>query len=344
VIKTGDQQSSGKFEEQEWARDTPRKKISTPYNFAEKMSWLKNHIIGPSKKFKKLTDFLPQSTEVNPITPKLKLGFLGDIMPMKEKQLQISTEVVEFFKDVDYLIGNFEGTITEKENEVFMSQRHSEEIIENLKGLCPPERFVLGCANNHAGDFGWTQFNRSYEILREAGFLTTGRRDEPTVLLNDQVSITACTNWTNQPNTPYIIYLDEIDELYNAEAEFNILYPHWGYEIQLYPSPKQIEFAKALLDKWDMIIGHHSHCPQPITSYMLNGASQVVAYSLGDFTIAIDIKKYHWGMIAKVELGPGEEKWQVGKLEWKFVHGQKVNDNLFEVQLEDSCKYFKDKL
>ncbi len=340
----GDQQVSEDVEGQEWAKDSPRKKISTPYNFAEKMSWLKNNLFGPSKKFKKLTEFLPQVTEVNPITPNLKLGFLGDIMPMKEKQLQIRPEIVDFFKDVDYLIGNFEGTITAKEEEVFMAQKHSEDIIKNLKTLCPPERFILGSANNHAGDFGWSEFNNSYELLKEEGFLTVGRRDEPSILLNGQVSITACTSWSNQPNTPYIIYMDEIDELINPEADFNILYPHWGYEIQLYPNPKQIRFAKSLLGKWDLIIGHHSHCPQPITSYPRDGVSQVVAYSLGDFTIAINMKKYHWGMIAKVELGPGEEGWQVGTVEWKFVHGQKVNDTLFEVQLEDSCKYFKDKL
>ena len=67
-----------------------RKKFSTPYNFSEKLSWLKNQLIGPSNKFKRLTQFIPQNIQLNQITPRIKLGFVGDIMRMKNRKMQPS--------------------------------------------------------------------------------------------------------------------------------------------------------------------------------------------------------------------------------------------------------------
>ncbi len=244
----------------EWVKDTPKKRFPSPYNFSENLRWLWNNLFGPSKKFKQLTDFLPEKTTLNVISPKIKIGFVGDIMRMKNKDLQFSPELVDFVKNVDFLVGNFEGTISGGKK-AFMAQEHSEKILNALETFFPPERFVLSCANNHAGDFGWTAFNKSYQLLKEHHFQTIGRRDEPSILLKNQINVVACTGWSNQPQTPYIVYLKENEDYYNPKADFNILYPHWGYEMQLYPNPNQIEFAKSLLNKWDMIMGHHSHCP-----------------------------------------------------------------------------------
>ncbi|MHA1278720.1 MAG: CapA family protein [Candidatus Helarchaeota archaeon] len=325
-----------------WMKETPRKKIATPYSLSEKLIWIKNNLFGPSKKFKKLTQFIPQKITLNTISPEIKLGFLGDIMQMREKEIRINPDVTKFFEDVDYLIGNFEGIISTKQKAVFMAQRHSEKIIATLKDLFPSNRFILGCANNHSGDFGWNEFNKSYEMLKDQGFLTIGRRDEPFILLEGKVGISNCTNWSNQPETPYIRYLSEINNLRCPQAKFNILFPHWGYEVQLYPNPKQIALAKTILKQWDMIVGHHSHCPQPLTAYTLNGISQVVAYSLGDFCVGINLKKYQWGIVTKMTLGFGEKKGAIGQLEWKFTHTRKIENKSYEICLEDTCRYFKE--
>ena len=330
-------------ESPEWARDTPRKRFSTPYNFSEKIKWAW-HNVKPSKKYKELTDFIPQKYSLNAISPKIKLGFLGDIMRLKDKELQFAPELSEFFQDVDYLIGNFEGTILKEKKKGIMVQGHSEKILEVLETLFPPKKFVLGNANNHSGDLGWNLFNESYTMLKDHGFLTIGRRDEPCILLNNQVNVTACTDWTNQPDTPFISYMGEIDDHFSPEANFNVLFPHWGYEMQFYPNPKQIERTKTLLEKWDLIIGHHSHCPQPITAYEIETVKKLVAYSLGDFCFGIGIKKYHHGIVVKVELGPANGAWKAGEVEWKFTRVNKIDKSTQEIRLEDTCKYFKDKL
>jgi hypothetical protein len=325
----------------EWAKEIPRKKLSTPYTLTEKLSWIKNNLIGPSKKFKNLTSFIPQKSILNEITPKCRLGFLGDIMKMNNKDLQIDPAVKAFFQNVDFLVGNFEGTIS-KAKKVFMVQEHTEGILSSLETLFPPAKFVLSCANNHSGDFGWSEFNKSYQKLKDRGFRVIGQRDEPSIILNDSVNIVSCTDWSNQPNTPYVGYLDQAMVFFHPKAACNILYPHWGYEMQLYPNPKQIKFGKELLIQWDLIVGHHSHVPQPITSYEINQSNKLLAYGLGDFSTGLTLKKYQQGIVVKLEVGPSKTgRWQVGNVEWKFTRVHEIDKNLMKVKLEDACDYFK---
>ncbi|HUX98249.1 MAG TPA: CapA family protein [Candidatus Deferrimicrobium sp.] len=327
----------------DWARETPRKRVSIPYSYMEMLVWIKNNVFGPSKKYKALTNFITQQSELNAIKPAVKLGFIGDLMKMTQFDLQINPTVKEFFKDVDYVIGNFEGTIS-RAKRVFMAQEHSKAILTALETIFPPEKFVLGVANNHSGDFGWTEFNKSYQMLKTSGFQTIGRRDEPSILLDQHINVAACTFWTNQPCN-YIVKFREIHDIYNSNADFNILFPHWGYEMQLYPNPWWINLGRLLLKRWDMIVGHHSHCPQPITAYNVNGVKKLLAYSLGNFCIGLQMKKYHHSIVAKVEVGPATDgKWQVGMVEWKFTQVDKIDPTTMEVKLVDMCKYFKDKL
>ncbi len=330
---------------EQWAKETPRKRFGIPYSFKEVISWLKNNAFGPSKKFKDLTEFIPQKCTQNSISSKLRLGFLGDIMNMKEKKLEIGSKVKEFFKNCDYVIGNFEGTIIKEYNgkKILMTAKHNENILLDLESLFPPEKFILMNANNHSGDFGWTKFNESYKLLKDHGFLAIGRRDEPSILLEEQVRLVNCTRWSNQPDTPYVIRLEEVENYFDEAAAFNILSPHWGYEMQLYPNQFWIEEGKQLLEKWGMLIGHHSHCPQPVASYAVNNVNKVLAYSLGNFCFDYSMEKYHFSIILKTEIGPDKNmQWKVGNLEWKFTELVEIDKSISEVQLKDTCPYFKD--
>ncbi|MBD3228893.1 MAG: hypothetical protein GF329_11960 [Candidatus Lokiarchaeota archaeon] len=323
-----------------WAQDKPRKKISTPYNFKEKVCWLKNNIFGPLKKFNDLITFLPQKIQLNDIKPEIKLGFIGDVMKMGKRELEFSDELKNFFNDIDYLIMNFEGTISDGKK-VFMAQKHDERIISFLKALFPPKNTILGCSNNHSGDFGWTEFNKSYNMLKEHGFIVMGRRDEPSIMLKHKINLVNLTRWSNQP-CEYISKFDCIESYINPEANFKILYPHWGFEMQLYPNSKQIEGTKSLLNDWDLIVGHHSHCPQPITAYKIRENLKLVAYSLGNFCFDSKFQKYRHGMVLNAEIGPDQDgKWKVGKVHWKFSFIDHLDKNITEIQISDSCKYFK---
>jgi hypothetical protein len=56
---------------------------------------------------------LPQQSVLNVIVAHISIGFVGDIMDMRGKKLQISPEVQDFFRNCDCLVGNVEASISE---------------------------------------------------------------------------------------------------------------------------------------------------------------------------------------------------------------------------------------
>jgi len=333
------QEAAGEGIEADWARDLPRKRVPIPYDFRETLAWIKNNLFGPSTKYEELTEFIPQSVTLNEITPETTLGFFGDMMQMKGKNLHFSNDLRQFFADADYLIGNFEGTITSTEG-VLMASVHTEAVVKSLKRLFPPERTVLTNANNHTCDFGWGEFNKSYQLQREHGFLVIGRKDEPSILLDGHINVANVTQWSNQPCT-YLAEFDDIDAAHDP-AVFNVLSPHWGYEMQMYPNPAQIEEGKNLLENWDMIIGHHTHAPQVVTAYQTNGTRRLLAYSLGDFCTYLRNAKYRHGIVVRAEIGPDTDgNWKVGRVEWRCSIVDQVDEETTRVRLADGCELFE---
>jgi hypothetical protein len=215
------------------------------------------------------------------------------------------------------LVANFEGTVTtETAKGVFMGQRHTPAVLDFLEDLFAPDRTILTCANNHAGDYGWTQFGHSYELLRSRGFLPLGRADEPAVMINDAVLIACWTAWSNQPCAYVSVERDA--EGVPCTTPFRILCPHWGYELQAHPHPTQIAHARGLLERWDMIVGHHSHCPQPIAAHATGRSKRLVAYSLGNCTFGYRFRHHLHGAVLKVEIGPGADgRWATGQASWR---------------------------
>src|SRR5712692_4740279 len=96
-----------------WNQEKPRRAFSIPYNVPEAAAWVFNNLFGPSRRFHELTLPIPTSDRLNAISPKVRLGFLGDILPLRHVDLRVASEIQEFFADVDLIIGNFEGTLVE---------------------------------------------------------------------------------------------------------------------------------------------------------------------------------------------------------------------------------------
>lgn len=320
-----------------WAVETPRKRFASPYRWGtgENLLWLKNSLFGPSFKYQELTEFIGQEIQLNRIEPQVRIAFIGDVMPMHRKIFRVGDGLKSFLKDVDYLVLNFEGVIS-TDRRVFNALRHDESILGLLGEIFPAEQTVVGFTNNHAADCGWNEYQSCYNLLRNSGYNVCGRRDQPSIFLQDRVQITACSFWSNQPGE-FISRYEEAREESNKDALFKILYPHWGYEMQLYPDPRQIEFGKELLTKWDMILGHHSHCPQPV----IQDKGKLLAYSLGDFCFATRFDRFHHGIIVKAEIGPNSQgKWQAGKVEWKFTKQNSIVGGAFLIDVSSKCRFF----
>jgi len=81
------------------------------------------------------------------------------------------------------------------------------------------------------------------------------------------------------------------------------------------------KFDPNKIKDWDLIYGHHSHIPQPITNY----GSKLLAFSGGNFTSSKTRKKHISGLIMKCQIGQlkGTEQLRIGKVEWSYIINEK---------------------
>lgn len=300
-----------------WREERPTRRFAQPYGVADGVCWVLNNLLGASAHEAQPVMSLPRCVRLNEVHPRLKLAFVGDLMPFGHADLRPGRRLCAFVAGVDVLIGNLEGCIVDAPpRPVFLGQRHSHRVIDFLECLVPNARIVLGCANNHAGDYGFTTFAQSCRALEERGIDVIGRRDEASILIAGSVCVSACTAWSNQ-QCRYVAMLDQVGADAPAVAKMNILFPHWGHEMELFPRPTQVERAQELLSRWDMIVGHHSHCPQPVACHAAGESRQLIAYSLGDFTSGLRLESYKHGIVLTVHVGTGSHgHWKAGEVKW----------------------------
>ena len=167
---------------------------------------------------------------------------------------------------------------------------------------------AVNLANNHANDAGPQGRINTLSFFKKHQILTTGiyeskevRTQIPTKTINDiTFSFLGYTYKTNKPdnqNRELIGYYRNLDtmKLDNAHKEIIkqevaqakqlsdivIVSVHWGNEFTYAVNSEQKELANYLNELGvDVIIGHHSHCIQPIEWL------ETVVYSLGSFISA----------------------------------------------------------
>ncbi|MGD9015256.1 MAG: CapA family protein, partial [Candidatus Omnitrophota bacterium] len=310
--------------------------VTTPYGLVESIYWLVKNVTGPSKTNAGIVGNIPNSYILNKnIKSKYKLTFIGDIMPTAESLVDFTDELKEFLSDSDYLIANFEGTITEWRKDALIlisDRRHNRKIMEILTSLFPPEKTYLSVSNNHAGDFGKREFFKSVKMLESRNFNVFGWNERPYFDINDKIRIISGTMWSNR-SCDYVFRLENAKDNIKPGA-FNFLYPHFGYEFELYPRPQIVEMVKSMIQEFDAIIGHHTHCPQPVSAESVKGTNRLLGYSLGDFISVRRAKNYQYGIIAKVELGYNEGgEWLLGRVEWRLTKCSFLSNSDFIVSL-----------
>jgi hypothetical protein len=318
--------------ENEWAKDHKMQRLfPIPYPKKEVFRWFINHIFGPSKRRKKHYKFLRQTSVLNEIsTVNYKIGFVGDIMKMFQYYLVFDQSVIDFFQDVELIIGNLEGILTLQPGFI-AAQRHNKEITEQLKTVKPAKKWLLCLSNNHSGDFGLADFVLHLDRLRFEGFNVFGRKDMPCYTYDNRINFVSGSMWSNQNRCEYVTRFKEIEEHFISDPKiFNVLYPHWYYEYELYPRLKVKKKAETLLERWDLIFGHHPHVVQPITKAKRGEVNKLLAYSAGNFTAGLEIDAHKYGIIMKCEIGPlksDSSKLAVGRVEWKFTY---IDNNIDE--------------
>jgi hypothetical protein len=161
---------------------------------------------------------------------------------------------------------------------------------------------VLTLANNHCLDYGPEALAESRRPLAAAGIAVLGAGSDldeaarPVVfdIRGVRIGFLAACHESTKPapaatrSRPGIAPLERESLLAAVEAlapevDHVILLLHWGLEYANYPTPEQVELARAAVDRGaSAVLGHHSHSLQGIETY----AEGVIAYSLANFTDA----------------------------------------------------------
>ena len=201
---------------------------------------------------------------------------------------------------------------------------------EIVEGLIYAGFNHLITANNHSFDMGFDGVKASLLNFERAGIAQTGmytnEEDFNTHTIIDvegiQVGIIAYTDSVNGLESlvpadvrPFAIrrfrshVLDDIPyiardiaDIKEAGAELVIISLHWGAEYVNAPSNMQVQIAHGLVEAGaDIIMGHHSHTPQPLEwHYREDGSRGLIIYSLGNFLsdqIALNIPATQYGML-----------------------------------------------
>lgn len=321
-----------------------------PYpNIADGISLVLRNLLGPSKKNPENIQYVPRRTVANDIVPEVTLGFGGDIMMMFGKPWRVSDELKAFFQPCDAVLLNMEGVVTDHKKKG-PDQKHDAAIIDQLKEAFSPEKTWLNFANNHAGDFGGDECRKSFGLFKKAGFNGFGLRDCPFADVHPSVRVMTGTQWSNRDDGDNMVWLDEQPEQHCADDKYNLLFPHWSYEMECYPRPWATTRMKHWLSKFDGVVGHHSHTPQPVTLEDKNGVKVLAAYSLGGFCFGLarrnvmSVKHYGYGLVARVTIGrlkSDPTKLAVGEVAWEFIECFPNDKNEMVTTTTEQLPYFK---
>jgi poly-gamma-glutamate synthesis protein (capsule biosynthesis protein) len=154
---------------------------------------------------------------------------------------------------------------------------------------------VISVANNHMMEHGELAFRETVELLRVHNIMPVGLRSEGPMVCKpafisshgERVMFLAYSmvpDIRSAENLPYCLASEQqiLSDTMRARAscEVVVVSLHWGYEFMDRPSPKQMVFARRLIDAGaTIVLGHHSHVFQCVERYRQG----MIAYSLGNF-------------------------------------------------------------
>ncbi|MBN1906834.1 MAG: CapA family protein [Deltaproteobacteria bacterium] len=323
------------------------RKIATPYSIYETTGVILRNVLGMDHRDHGAPlDFLPYMYNMNPIVKAdCSIVFLGDIMSVGMHKITVHESIKNFLSGSQYLVANLEATVTHKRRRkgvIFGAlQWQNMDTVDVMEDLFPPEATYLSVANNHAGDFEDQHYDESCKLLESRGFHLFGKADRPYVDINTRIRLHAGTIWSNQVSNR-VHWLRPGQKINAFGKGLNILFPHWGYELEKYPRQEIVDLAKRLAFRFDAILGHHPHTVQPVTIEHTGDKKYLGAYSLGDFCSDIPLKAYKYGMAVKMKLGEtlfGD--YVIGNIDWRFLECRRQPDNILSIRLVDSIPYFK---
>lgn len=263
-------------------------------------------------------------------TTRLTLLFVGDIM-QHDSQITAAYDAASqhydysacfqyvrpYIEEADIAVGNLELTFGGAPYKGYPQFSAPDELAETLRDAGFD---ILLTANNHSLDRGKYGLERTIRVLDSVGILHTGTfvdtvnrlNDYPLVFERDSVRI-ALLNYTFGTNGlsvkwPNVVnYIDtmtireDLDLPASSNADFRIVFMHWGAEYARQPGSEQKELAEFCFKNGaNVVIGSHPHVIQPIVAD--DSAQTLTVFSLGNFVSGQRKRYTDGGMMFRMRL------------------------------------------
>ncbi|MBN2891125.1 MAG: CapA family protein [Bacteroidales bacterium] len=295
----------------------------------------------------------------------LSILFIGDIM---QHNLQIQSAYrketdsydfsgqFEFFTDVikscDITIANLEVSFGGAPYSGYPGFSCPDELITAIKNAGIN---YLVTANNHVYDNDKYGFNRTIDLIDNAGIHRTGiyknkadkTKNNP-MIINEKGFKIAVFNYTygvnlydTKPSTTIVNIFDknvierDLTSVKDSLCDIVIVFMHWGQEYERMQNESQEEYAEFCFQNGaDLVIGSHPHVIQPFERYdyvMPDGSKKdvLLAYSLGNFISNYDKWRYcDGGATLKVKFTKSKnKKVQISEAGYILIWVYKVVEN-----------------
>ncbi|HEY2986480.1 MAG TPA: CapA family protein [Candidatus Binatia bacterium] len=329
---------------------------------------------------RKLLRFLATEPVSPAHTSRVNLAMVGDIMWIRNGWNDfVSKEILDSLNRFDVVLGNLE-TIVSPNFKVrdfwpdYMRFNSHPALLQSFKRYSGGNIFTaLSVANNHMMDYSdkgildTMEFLDGNRILHSGiGKDKTGKRYTTFVRNGIRFGFYAAAYGVNDhdearrtklnlnilpglaPETETAVDISQVKEVLAAmDAEgvdFKIVSLHWGFEYELYPSPKTMRVGRAIVAAGaDVIMGSHPHVLQPSEVCYVNGYEKrhgrltdqfpsaidptgcvlndgtgeprkaLILYSLGNFTTAMYSFLCEAGVIQRIQVTKNETS---GAVDW----------------------------
>ncbi|EMK2598210.1 CapA family protein [Bacillus cereus] len=213
--------------------------------------------------------------------------------------------VSPYFKNSDYVSGNFENPVLLEEKENYeKADKHIylDAQKETVNAVKEAGFTILNLANNHMTDYGPKGLTDTLKVFQEQKLDHVGAgknlTDAKNIAYQNLKGVRVATlgftdayveNSIATKEQPGVLSMNP-DVLFEqigkakdpkmGNADLVVVNAHWGEEYDTQSNPRQKALAKAMVDAGaDIIVGHHPHVLQSFEVYK----NSIIFYSLGNF-------------------------------------------------------------
>jgi hypothetical protein len=247
----------------------------------------------------------------------------GDFCPIGRNQTlfeqgnteSLFSDLLPHFEKADLSILNLECPLIEVESPIEKCGPVLGAPTACVKGIKAAGIDVLGLANNHIMDNGWTGLNSTLETLQQEGISCFGAgknlEDARKIWIKEinglrigLIGIAEHEYSIAEDDKPGANPMDIIDFVRNVQEQrskfdYLVVLLHGGNENYLYPRPKLVDTCRFLVEQGaNAVICQHSHCFGCMETYQ--GAP--IVYGQGNFLFDMPVKLSTWNEGALITL------------------------------------------